>query len=560
MCLMRGSGWVRTLFCAVVAALLYLPALGRPALWEPDEGRYAEIAREMVISGDWITPRDNFVRYFEKPPLVYWMTALSLEAFGQNEFSARLPAAVFSIGLVALVQWLGEAMFGAGVGLASAMCLGLSPIFFGFARFSTLDPALAFFVTAALALFRRAALAEPPGSRRARSQLIGAAGCAALGTLAKGPVAIVIVAMVATVYLIVEPRARRQLACNAWMACAALYFAMVVPWFALVSIRNPGFLGFFFLHEHLQRYLSSGEHGWGPWFFLGVVAAGTWPWIFFAPWVKGRAWQGDANAGPASAIRFLLIWFAVVLVFFSIPRSKLGSYILPGLPPLAILCGLGIGRLSALDLRRRSRCFGFLAASNLTLAGAASIALVITVGQHAALRAAATDLIVAASVLGIGSTVAFMLSQYSRTITHAVGVLGLGVVVALFTGTRAREDVATLGSYRTLAGVVKPCVQAGCTLASYHHFVQALPFYTGSREALVAYRGELAPFGDSPDASASFIESDRKLAELWRNRCIVLIANRRDLAYLQTMLAPPLQAIGAEGKKLALTNRLACLP
>src|SRR5271157_582383 len=167
---------LRLTIYALLAAILYLPALGRPALWEPDEGRYAEIAREMIISGDWITPRDNFVRYLEKPPLVYWLTALSLGAFGQNEFAARLPAAVFSVGQVALAQWLGEAMFGAGVGLAAAMCLGLSPIFFGFARFITLDPALAFFVTASLALFRRACWTERLGSRGARFQLIGAAG------------------------------------------------------------------------------------------------------------------------------------------------------------------------------------------------------------------------------------------------------------------------------------------------------------------------------------------------------------------------------------------------
>src|SRR6516165_4666874 len=199
-------GWVRMLICGAVAAALYLPAMGRPALWEPDEGRYAEIAREMLVSGDWITPRDNFVRYFEKPPLVYWLTALSFRILGKSEFAARLPAAAFSVGQVALIEGLGEALFGAGTGLAAALCLGLSPAFFGFARFITLDPALAFLITAALTLFHRAAAIEGFRSRAAQAEMMGAAALTALGTLTKGPVAIVMVTIVGLFYLIAERR------------------------------------------------------------------------------------------------------------------------------------------------------------------------------------------------------------------------------------------------------------------------------------------------------------------------------------------------------------------
>src|SRR5271168_483077 len=146
---------------ALLAAILYLPGLGRPALWEPDEGRYAEIAREMVVSGDYVTPRDDFELYFEKPPLVYWAEAASIHLFGIDEFAVRLPAALFSIGQVVVTAALAEAMLAAPAGLTSgilsAFALALSPLFFGFARFATLDPALAFFLTAALAAFYAAA-------------------------------------------------------------------------------------------------------------------------------------------------------------------------------------------------------------------------------------------------------------------------------------------------------------------------------------------------------------------------------------------------------------------
>ena len=139
------SRWLRIGLSAVIAALLYLPGLGTPALWEPDEGRYAEIAREMVVSGDYVTPRDNLIRYFEKPPLVYWAEAASMHIFGPTEFSARLPAAVFTIAEVAATCAIGEAMFGATAGFYGAIVLALCPLVFAFARFATLDPALAFF-------------------------------------------------------------------------------------------------------------------------------------------------------------------------------------------------------------------------------------------------------------------------------------------------------------------------------------------------------------------------------------------------------------------------------
>src|SRR6266849_8439247 len=155
---------------AILAAILYLPALGQPALWEPEEGRYAEIAREIVASGDYVTPRDDFELYFEKPPLVYWAEAAAIKIFGANEFAVRLPAALFSIGQVVITAALAEAMLGATAGLLAALALALSPLFFSLARFATLDPALAFFLTAALASFyaasRQGSFALPSTSSR----------------------------------------------------------------------------------------------------------------------------------------------------------------------------------------------------------------------------------------------------------------------------------------------------------------------------------------------------------------------------------------------------------
>jgi Dolichyl-phosphate-mannose-protein mannosyltransferase len=295
---------LRLAIYALLAAIVYLPGLGRPALWEPDEGRYAEIAREMVVSGDYVTPRDDYELYFEKPPLVYWAEAASIHIFGVNEFAVRLPAALFSIGQVVFTAAMAETMLGAATGFFAALVLALSPLFFGFARFATLDPALAFFLTGALGAFYFAARDDSFSRPSSRRWMLISAAMLALGTLAKGPVALLLGGAIPLAWIAVERRLR-QIAQMPLIWCGIIYAAIVVPWFILIEARNPGFLNFFFIHEHLERYVSSNEHGWGPWFFIPIVIGGMWPWIFFVPpgWSAMRS--GDQIAARRSPASFL---------------------------------------------------------------------------------------------------------------------------------------------------------------------------------------------------------------------------------------------------------------
>jgi 4-amino-4-deoxy-L-arabinose transferase-like glycosyltransferase len=546
--------WQRLALCALATALLYLPRLGHPPLWEPDEGRYAEIPREMIVTGDFVTPRDDFVRYFEKPPLVYWMTAASIEIFGRNEFAVRLPAALFSIGQVVVTAALGEAMLGPSAGFAAAAALALSPLFFGFARFITLDPALAFFVTVALAAFFMAIRAPTLDGGKSRRWMVLAAAMLALGTLAKGPVALVLGGGVALIDILLERRLR-DFSPTLIFACAFVYAVIAFPWFVIVAMRNPSFVRFFFVHEHLQRYLVSTEHRWGPYFFVALAAAGTWPWIWFAPLGAVELARGAGqDPGGRRALRFLLSWFGFVLIFFSIPSSKLGSYILPGIPPLAILAGCGMARLEAIGAHRRRRVFQGLALVTAVFAiGAMAVFLFARRRLGAALSADAEKLIAGLMIEAFG---ALLLGRRRVRTWLSVIALAAGVAIVLGAALKARGDAAASFSYRGLAREVTPYVHSGCLLASYRHFVQSLPFYTGEREALVGYRGELAPFGDTPDATASFIANDIRLRDVWESsRCVVLIADQRDLAALVPTLDPRAVIIGCGGKKFALFNR-----
>ncbi|MGO9056773.1 MAG: phospholipid carrier-dependent glycosyltransferase [Candidatus Binataceae bacterium] len=539
---------------ALLAALLYLPALGSPPLWEPDEGRYAEIAREMALSGDYVTPRDDWVRYFEKPPLTYWLMAAAIKVMGPTELAVRLPAASFSIGQVVVTAALGDAMFDPPAGLLAAAVLALSPIFFGFARFATLDPALAFFITAAMAAFFIASRAPDLGYGRGRRWMLLSAGMLALGTLAKGPVALALGGAIAFFHLLGQGRIR-EIRRIPWLSCAALYGLIAAPWFVLVARRNPGFVSFFFVHEHLHRYLSATEHVWGPYFPAAVALAGTWPWIYFAP-LAFQGSRGDGPGGGASAGRaalgFLVTWCVVVIALFSIPRAKLGSYVLPAVPALAILAGRGLRQLGGLNIDYARKLVRRFALVNLALGVGCGVAVEVFSAKLP--PALVTDGLWLAAGLALCGLMS--LSKVRRPTSLGVMLaVAAGVALIFAAGMKARSDMSALYTSRELAREIEAYVPpGGCLIASDHRFLQALPFYTGIREALVGYKGELEPFSHGPDAAGSFIGDRMAFTQLWSTSpCTMLIADGAWIAqiYLETLKPTPI-VIAHEGASVVL--------
>jgi 4-amino-4-deoxy-L-arabinose transferase-like glycosyltransferase len=559
--MLRVNRWYRLALAALIGAILYLPGLGRPALWEPDEGRYAEIAREMVVTGDYITPRDDWQRYFEKPPLVYWSEAAAIGLFGVNEFAVRLPAALVSIGEVVLTTAIAEAMLGAAAAILAALALALSPLFFGFARFATLDPALAFFLTAALGAFYAAARSPAFDSRSGRLWMLASAAMLALGTLAKGPVALFLGGAIALLWLIMERRTR-DITRMPLVGCVIVFVAIAAPWFVIVETRNPGFLHFFVMHEHLARFTASEEHGWGPWFFIPIVIGGTWPWIFFAPAGVNAMYsrRNESGASASSELRFLAIWFALIFVFFSIPRSKLGSYILPAIPPLAIASGYGLAQLRAMASEARRRLLlSFVAINAVATLAAGALALMFLYPVHPSL---ALDGCLVSAFVVIGALFMYGTARDEGRVGYGIAALAIALVAVLGFGERARRDAGPLTTYRDLAAVVRPYLHSGCVLGSYRHYVQSTPFYTDFPETRVEYFGELSETGLPVEKDANFlIGSETKFAELWKsNACVVLIVNRRDLDHLASGLEPKPSILGCEGKKLAIFNQPATTP
>lgn len=324
---------------AAFVLLLSLDGMWDRKLANPDEGRYSEIAREMALSGDFVTPRLNGLKYFEKPPLQYWATAISMSLFGVNEFAARLYTVLCGLGCLLLVAYTGRRLFDAQTGIIAALILLSAPYFAALSEVVTLDMGLTFWMTLSFCAFAIAQSEEggwSDASSRRRWMLVAWAGMAG-AVLSKGLVGIVFPAAGVFLYCAVH-RDLSLLRKLEWLRGLAVFFVFAAPWFVLVSMRNPEFPQFFFVHEHFQRFLTPAHRRvevW--WYFFPILLVGFLPWLvaFLPACMAG--WRHPGATGAFRPLRFFLLSSAFVLIFFSKSSSKLPAYILPIFPILAVV-------------------------------------------------------------------------------------------------------------------------------------------------------------------------------------------------------------------------------
>jgi 4-amino-4-deoxy-L-arabinose transferase-like glycosyltransferase len=318
----------------VPAALLY-PCLSF-ALFEPDEGRYAQIPREMLQAGDWVVPTLQGQPYLDKPPLFYWMVMLAYSVLGCHDWVARLVPALALHGTVLLTYVMGRRLVGGRAAFWGALLLAVSPGFLGMGRLLLLDGLLTFWMTLALfSLFR--AQARP---RLQRGWWLLAALACGLGVLTKGPVALVLplVPLVAYRWL-VPPRAR--IAPADWLAFTALVLALALPWYVLACCRLPEFARHFLWEHNVMRFAQPFDHIRPVWFYVPILFGGLLPVACFA-WGSARfllsGQATDAGRRPPE-LGYLLLSGGWCVLFFSIAGCKLPTYILPAFAPLCLAAG-----------------------------------------------------------------------------------------------------------------------------------------------------------------------------------------------------------------------------
>jgi len=345
--LTRRSAWA----LLVAFALIWFCNLDYRRLVHPDEGRYAEIPREMVVTGHWLTPRLDGIEYFEKPALQYWLTAAAYEAFGVHAWTARLWPALAGFLGVLFIGYVGLRLGGPTLGLYAAAALGSCLWYVGNAHLLTLDAGLAFWMTAGMGSFFLAQRSDRPA--RALGWMCAAWAALALATLSKGLIGVVLPGAALVAYSAVN----RDWAVWRRLSIAPgvlVFVAIAAPWFVAVSLRNPGFFDFFFIHEHFTRFLTTEHHRTGPWwYFVPILVIGLLPWtvVFFV--LVARAWRlAPSEPNGFSWQRFALAWSAVIFLFFSASDSKLPSYILPVFPALALVVGWQLAHAPAAILSR----------------------------------------------------------------------------------------------------------------------------------------------------------------------------------------------------------------
>jgi 4-amino-4-deoxy-L-arabinose transferase-like glycosyltransferase len=472
-------------------ALWFLP-LQTYRLFNPDEGRYAEIPREMVASGDWVTPRLDALKYFEKPPLQYWTTAVAYQAFGDHEWTARLWVALSGFLGLLLTAWIGTRLYGVMTGTLAALVQAGSLLYIGLARIATLDMGLT--VTLELALVGLLLLTSTDASRadkrredERRGALLLALGVA-LAFLSKGLVGILIPAAVAAIYMLLRRDWGLVWRARPWLALVALA-VLAAPWLWLVEQRNPGFAQFFFVHEQFTRFLTRVHQRYEPdWFFIPVLLVGFMPWTPLLHAIIRRGWR-DLRGGDRSAL-LLAIWVTFCFLFFSLSQSKLVPYILPMFPALSLLAGRALGSLE----RPRLRLALAMAAFFWLVLGTLALCLWCCPSIEARLHIPAEPAIggIAGALLLAGLITAVAAWQaVQRGVLPATALAALGVAAQLGVLLPAAGELSRQREPHELIAAAQGQLRAGTAFYCVADYEQSIPFYLRRTCTLVGYRGEL---------------------------------------------------------------------
>lgn len=329
---------VRTAMLLVILAyiLIYLLPLGIRPLSTPDETRYGQIPHEMITTGDWAVPHLVGLRYFEKPPLGYWLNAVSLKVFGENNFAVRLPTAL-AAGLSAWFIWLLLMRMGYARGTAltaAAVYLGMAEVLL-VGSIAVLDTPFTLFLTGGMVLFYLGA--NDPERRRECGYFLASGICFGLAFLTKGFLAIVLPGMILFVYALLQKRYRLL-----WisLSVAAVGILTVLPWAFIIHHREADFWRYFIVEEHIRRFLEpNAQHPEPFYFFIVYFPAMAFPWVTFLPAAISGLRQRAENP---DFLRYLVLWFILPFIFFSVSRGKLTTYILPVFAPLAAFTAIGI--------------------------------------------------------------------------------------------------------------------------------------------------------------------------------------------------------------------------
>ncbi|HYB98536.1 MAG TPA: glycosyltransferase family 39 protein [Candidatus Limnocylindrales bacterium] len=438
--------------------------LGRVDLLTPDEARHAEIAREMLLDGNWLTPRIYGEPYYDKPALFYWLIGGSLALFGHHAWAARLPSVLATAFTIAMGSWWIGRCWGRAAANYAAIMMATTLFFVAVGRYVVVDMLLTAALTGALSW-----LGVWMQCRDARRMAVWPLYvCTGVGLLAKGPVAAVVVAAVALVMAIFERRPRVLLELRPFTG-ALLVLAVAAPWYVAAYILDPRYIETFLWHHNLARFAVPGalEHQ-EPWYFyLVAVPICLLPWSMLLPSSLATAWRD-----PHGGVRHALAWATVVITFFSFSHTKLPTYVLAAFPPLIALMAAYVddavtGRVEMPRAIEAAAVGWTILAATIAIAGAAWI-FIDAPSAWARAVLALPSLLVAAW--------AYKNAHTAPSIFGATAAGSLLLIAMVYGG--AADALNARESQRGAADIVRAELPDYAALTSYRVAPHALAFYT----------------------------------------------------------------------------------
>lgn len=480
-------------FIAIAVLLVWFGTLDARHLLRPDEGRYAEISREMFVTGDWVTIRYNALKYFEKPPFHMWVTTIAYELFGVGDWQARLCVALSGIVGLGMTMLATARWYGCRAGLLAGLVMLAMPMWSVAGHFNSLDMTLSGALACVLACMLLAQHPDTsPGARRA--WMVACWAAMGVAILTKGLVGIALPGLVLVVYTLVT----RDLGLWRRLHLPTGILAMLVvtvPWFWLISTKNPEFPQFFFIHEHWDRYTSTVHSRKGSiWYFVPLLLAGMLPWLGLVPrmWdvVRDRAGAVRGAGGkPFQPALLSLVWFAAIFVFFSMSGSKLPGYIVPVFPALAILAAVALDQISDKSWNRQINALVVLAVVGL-IAAPVVATLERETNPNEVFRAFAVYIGVAFAVLLAGMLLARRLLR-TRGVFPSVAAFALSMFLTCTIGLLGHEVMGRRAAGVDMLPAIKAVLKDDMPLYGVGMLDHTLPFYLGRTLTMVAAPDEL---------------------------------------------------------------------
>ncbi|TLY47546.1 MAG: glycosyltransferase family 39 protein [Gammaproteobacteria bacterium] len=566
----KGSWCFDFILLAAGIALVFGLFLGTRPLSVPDEGRYAEIPREMLVVHDFVTPHLNGVKYFEKPPLFYWLQAGSIKVLNPliikteyslakpkenhyfstiSEWTVRLPNAIVALLGCLLIYAAGRMLFERRAGLLSAIILASSLLYFALARMVTLDMTLSICLSGSLLAFLVASNLSLSLGRR--FLFYSAYIFAGLAVLTKGLIGIIFPIMIIGFWVLLSNKWRLLKECYL-PSGIFLFLLIVLPWHILVQIKNPEFFQFYFIDQQFLRYSTLIAQRYQPdWFFIPIFIAGFLPWVCFFPQaIVSHFPRNRQQFKEKNNYIFLLLWVGIIFLFFSFSDSKLIPYILPIFPGLALLTG---DYLSTHWQRFSNIKWGYIAIPLVWLAlGVIGILCLVHDSSITLSQISRIFLITGYSVFLVNSIVAscFIMLKKSKMafITLAVGSVISFLIVSI---SIPKLDIRSI---KPLVAILKPLLKSEDKVVTYYDYYQDLPFYLDQRVFTVNVSGELS-FGMQHQDTHAWMLKDADFWPIWNSHeQVYMITNKEIYQRFKVLKTPDIFLLAQTEQDVLLSN------